>query len=122
MTHPQYLRLQVDVGQRHLSDLVEADGQWDSTEDEEAVIDGDPHQNDGLHISGSRLNQQGTDKIYYQEEEADAKEKQVQRKSGRQEQEFWINTGPSNSLSQILLWWHYLYCRSTGDSLDLALK
>lgn len=59
----RYLGLQVDVSQRHLGHLVEADGQRDGAEDEEAVIYGDPHQDDGLDISRSHFDQQGTNQV-----------------------------------------------------------
>lgn len=75
------LWLQVDVGQRHLGDLVEADGQWDGAEDEQAVVDGDPHQDDGLDVGGGHLDQQCADQINHKEEKTDAQEDQVQRKS-----------------------------------------
>lgn len=81
MPRPLYLGLQVDVGQRHLGDLVEADGQRDGTEDEEAVVDGHPHQNHRLHLRSRRFYQEGADEINHQEEEADGQEEQVERKS-----------------------------------------
>lgn len=78
----RYLWLQVDVGQRHLGDLVEADGQRDGAEDEQAVVDGDPHQDDGLDVGGGHFDQEGADQIHHQEEETDEQEEQVERKSG----------------------------------------
>lgn len=59
----RYLGLQVDVSQRHLGHLVEADGQRDGAEDEEAVIYGDPHQDDGLDICRSHFDQQGANQV-----------------------------------------------------------
>ena len=81
MPRPLYLGLQVDVGQRHLGDLVEADGQRDGTEDEEAVVDCHPYQNHGLHLASGHFYQDGADEVNHQEEEADGEEEQVQRKS-----------------------------------------
>lgn len=70
------------MGQRHLGDLVEADGQRDGAEDEQAVVDGHPHQDDGLHGGGGHFDQEGADQVHCQEEEADEQEEQVERKSG----------------------------------------
>lgn len=78
----RYLGLQVDVGQGHLGHLVEAYGQRHSTEDEEAIIYGDPHQDDGLDISCCHFDQQGANQVYHQEEKTDCQEDQVQGKSG----------------------------------------
>lgn len=73
------LGLQVDVSQRHFGHLVEADGQWDGAEDKQAVIDGDPHQDDGLDISRGHFDQQRTYQVDHQEEETDGQEDQVER-------------------------------------------
>lgn len=77
-----YLGLQVDVGQRHLGHLVEADGQRDGAEDEQAVVYGDPHQDNGLDVSSGHFDQEGANQINHQEEKTDGQEDQVQRKSG----------------------------------------
>lgn len=77
-----YLRLQVNVGQRHLCHFVEADWEGDGAEDEETVVDGNPHQDDGLDVSLGHLDQQGADQVYNQEEKADAEKDQIQRQSG----------------------------------------
>lgn len=77
-----YLGLQVDVGQRHLGHLVEADGQRDGAEDEQAVVYGDPHQDDGLDVGRGHFDKEGANQIDHQEEKTDGQEDQVQRKSG----------------------------------------
>lgn len=59
-TCPPYLRLQVNVGQGHLGDFVEADGQGDSAEHKERVIDGHAHGHDHFPLPGARLDQHRT--------------------------------------------------------------
>lgn len=76
-----YLCFQVDAGQRHLDNLVEADGQRDGAEDKQAVIDGHSHQDDGFDVSSRHLDQQGARQINRQEDETDTQENQVQRQS-----------------------------------------
>lgn len=80
----QYLGLQVDVSEGHLGHLVEAYGQRDSTEDEEAIIYCDPHQDNGLDISCRHFDQQGANQVDHKEEKTDCQEDQVQGKSGGQ--------------------------------------
>lgn len=99
-----YLWLQVDVGQWHLGHLVEADGQRDGAEYEQAVVNGHPHQNDGLHVGSSHLDHQGADQINHQKNETDAKEDQVQRKSGRGETALWILEKLGKYQLHFLLW------------------
>ena len=57
---PPYLRLQVNVGQGHLGDFVEADGQGDGTEHEERVVDGHAHGHDRFPLPGACLHQHRT--------------------------------------------------------------
>lgn len=75
-----HLGLQVDAGERHLGDLVEADGERDGAEDEERVVDGDTHQNDALDLSEARLHQQSTGQIDQKEQQTHAEEQQIERK------------------------------------------
>lgn len=75
-----YLGLQVDVGQRHLGDLIETQRERDGAEDEQRVVDGHTHQHYSLCV-GLRLHlhQQSTGQVHQQEDDADAQEEQVQR-------------------------------------------
>ncbi len=74
-----YLGLQVDVGQRHLGDLVETQWEWDGAEDEQCVVDGHTHQHYSLGVGLRHLHQQSTGQVHQQEDDADAQEEQVQR-------------------------------------------
>lgn len=60
LTHGGALRLQVNVGQGHLGDFVEADGQRDSAEHKERVVDGHAHGHDHFPLPGARLDQHRT--------------------------------------------------------------
>lgn len=58
------LGLQVNVGQRHLGDLVEAQRERDGAQDEERVIDGHPHEHDDAGVCGGHPHQQGADYVH----------------------------------------------------------
>ena len=73
-----YLGLQVDASQGHLGHLVEAGGQRDGTQDKEAVVDGDAHQDHGLHGGRRGLDQQGAHQVHPEEEDTHPQEDQVQ--------------------------------------------
>lgn len=77
-----YLGLQVNVGQGHLRDLVETDGERDGTEHEERVIDGHAHGHDGLPLPASCLHQHGAGEVHQQEDEADEERGQVEGQPG----------------------------------------
>ena len=77
-TFPPYLGFQVNVGQGHLGDFVEADGERDSTQHEERVIDGHAHRDDGLPLPAARLHQHGSGEVHQQEHKADEQRGQVQ--------------------------------------------
>lgn len=73
-----YLGLQVNVGQGHLGDLVEADGERDGTQHEERVVDGHAHGDDGLPLPAARLHQHGAGEVHQEEHEADEEGGQVE--------------------------------------------
>lgn len=74
-----HLGFQVNVGQRHLGDLVETQGERDGAQDEKRVVDRHPHQHDDPGVRGGHLHQQGARYIDDQEHQADEEEEQVQR-------------------------------------------
>lgn len=115
-----YLRLQVDVGQRHLGNLVEADGQRDGTEDEQAVVDGDPHQDHGLDIRRGHFDQQSADQVDHQEEKTDGEEEQVEREPGGGEES--LRRRQNDLRPQRAVGRPYLYWSRAGEYLDFALK
>lgn len=60
-----HLGLQINVGQRHLGDFVEAQRERDGAQDEERVVDRHPHQHDDAGVSRGRSHQQGTDNVHH---------------------------------------------------------
>ena len=92
-----YLRLQINTGERHLSHLVEANGQRDGAKHKERVIDGNSHQDNGLDLGGSYFDQQGTGQVHHQEKETDTQKDQVEwepmgrnRKRGESKNSCWL--------------------------------
>lgn len=73
-----YLWFQVDVGQGHLGDFVEADGERDGTQHKECVIDGHSHRDDNPPVPVSSLHQHSTGQIHQQENKANEKWGQVE--------------------------------------------
>lgn len=59
-----HLGLQVNVGQRHLGDFVEAQRERYGAQDEERVVDRHPHEYNDTSVSGGHSHQQGTHYVH----------------------------------------------------------
>lgn len=71
LTHGGALGLQINVGQGHLGDFVEADGERDGTQHEQRVVDSHSHGDDHLPLPGSCLHQHSAGQIHQEEDKAD---------------------------------------------------
>lgn len=59
-----HLGLQINVGQRHFGDFVEAQRERDGAQDEERVVDSHPHEHNDTGVGGGHPHQQGTDYVH----------------------------------------------------------